>query len=413
MFADNAGSMNSGLESADGAGSFSFFNSSGPSAIAEKPAPKKRKRGPTSDRQREANRQNAAKSTGPKTEDGKAKSAANALQHGVFACAAILPGEEPEEFGAMERLLTEDWGPKTVMEEILLGRLASIHWRLQRLALAEQDLGWRLAHVRMEKYQQQLETSKKFSVVNPPRQKPAELSTGWEMLADDFSDKGKPGKLQQITQLEMRLTGQMLAISRQLVQIRKLRIVEAKAGMGEGAREVNEPAARNEAISDLANLAGTDVRPLTPTLSPEYRGEGVNAAARNEAISQTDPEPPIAQPQSGGSTIALGVSPRYVPGPSASSEGATQDHASAGDRADSESLLQSSDLATTDPGVALRPAGAAPSGAGALTGDRLPGPGPQSPVGAPAPHRAARNEAIRNDQIIVPEPQTPFCGVGG
>jgi hypothetical protein len=48
---------------------------------------------------------------------------------------------------------------------------------------------------------------------------------------------------------------------------------------------VNEPAARNEAISDLANLAGTDVRPRTPTLSPEYRGEGVNAAARNEAIS--------------------------------------------------------------------------------------------------------------------------------
>jgi hypothetical protein len=26
------------------------------------------------------------------------------------------------------------------------------------------------------------------------------------------------------------------------------------------------------------------VRPLTPTLSPEYRGEGANAPARNEAI---------------------------------------------------------------------------------------------------------------------------------
>jgi len=251
MLYDNAGSDHSGLESAGGAGSFSVFNSSEASAIAEKPAPKKRKRGPLSDRAREANRANAAKSTGPKTEEGKAKSSANALQHGVFAHAAFLPGEDPQAFAAMERLLTEDYAPATVIEEFLLGRLASIQWKLERLMSAEQDLGWRLSHKRMESYQQQLEKSKQFSFCSPPRHKAAEISNGWEIFADDFSDSGKAGKLQQITQLEMKLTGQMLAVSRQLVQIRKLRLAEAKAGLGEHVREAEKPPARNEAIRNV------------------------------------------------------------------------------------------------------------------------------------------------------------------
>jgi len=39
----------------------------------------------------------------------------------------------------------------------------------------------------------------------------------------------------------------------------------------------------------MRELALIDVRPLTPTLSPEYGGEGVNAVARNEAIRGTKP----------------------------------------------------------------------------------------------------------------------------
>jgi hypothetical protein len=212
------------------------------------PTSKKRKRGPTSERQREANRANAAKSTGPKTEEGKANSSANAFKHGVFTHASFLPGEDEQAFAAMENLLIADYGPATVMEEILLGRMASIQWKLERLMSAEEELGWRQRYKRMDNYQQQLHLSELSKLCPPPSDKPHEVSSGWEIFADDFQSNGKQGKLQQITQLEMRLTGQMLAISRQLVQIRKLRIIEGKAAMGDGAREENEPAARNEAI---------------------------------------------------------------------------------------------------------------------------------------------------------------------
>ena len=45
-----------------------------------------------------ANRENAKKSTGPRTEEGKARVSLNALKHGLLARDAVLPSEDPAEF---------------------------------------------------------------------------------------------------------------------------------------------------------------------------------------------------------------------------------------------------------------------------------------------------------------------------
>jgi hypothetical protein len=44
-----------------------------------------------------ANKQNAKKSTGPRTEQGKAVSRLNALQHGILSGELVLPGENSRE----------------------------------------------------------------------------------------------------------------------------------------------------------------------------------------------------------------------------------------------------------------------------------------------------------------------------
>ena len=46
-----------------------------------------------SDAQIQANQENAKKSTGPKTVEGKRRSSMNAMTHGIFAQIPILPGE--------------------------------------------------------------------------------------------------------------------------------------------------------------------------------------------------------------------------------------------------------------------------------------------------------------------------------
>ena len=50
----------------------------------------------TSARKAAANRQNALKSTGPKTPDGKAAVRLNALRHGLLSQEILLPGEDEE-----------------------------------------------------------------------------------------------------------------------------------------------------------------------------------------------------------------------------------------------------------------------------------------------------------------------------
>ena len=52
----------------------------------------------TSKKQIEANRRNAKKSTGPKTEEGKAKSSMNALKHGLTSQRVWLNEEEKKDF---------------------------------------------------------------------------------------------------------------------------------------------------------------------------------------------------------------------------------------------------------------------------------------------------------------------------
>lgn len=55
----------------------------------------------TSDKQAQANRRNALKSTGPKTPEGKAAVRHNATKHGLLSRETLLPGEDEEALQAL------------------------------------------------------------------------------------------------------------------------------------------------------------------------------------------------------------------------------------------------------------------------------------------------------------------------
>src|SRR6516164_963844 len=94
----------------------------------------------TSYRQIEANRRNALKSTGPKTEAGKHSSRCNAVRHGLTAETVIGALEDAEDYKAFEAAIIADYDAQSTVERELVLRLASVLWRLRRATTIETGL---------------------------------------------------------------------------------------------------------------------------------------------------------------------------------------------------------------------------------------------------------------------------------
>ena len=116
----------------------------------------------TTESQKRANRENAKKSTGPRTEEGKARSSQNSLRHGLLARDAVLPGEDPAEFDRQLSTLEDDIRPANSLEFALVRQIADAEYRLRRLGRLESGfLGARLE-----------ETSRLEKKFNPERVRP-------------------------------------------------------------------------------------------------------------------------------------------------------------------------------------------------------------------------------------------------
>ena len=94
----------------------------------------------TSFEQIEANRRNALKSTGPKTEAGKRRSRRNGVRHGLTAETVIEGLEDATDYKAFEASVTADYEAQSTVERELVLRLASLLWRLRRATAIETGL---------------------------------------------------------------------------------------------------------------------------------------------------------------------------------------------------------------------------------------------------------------------------------
>ena len=94
----------------------------------------------TSFRQIEANRRNALRSTGPRTEEGKRQTRRNAVRHGLCAETVVDILEDIEDYRGFEAAVIADYDARTAVERELVLRLASLLWRLRRATAIETDL---------------------------------------------------------------------------------------------------------------------------------------------------------------------------------------------------------------------------------------------------------------------------------
>ena len=84
-----------------------------------------------------ANKRNAARSTGPKSEPGKRFASRNAITHGIYAAGILLPGESKKEFDQLWNERVSSHCPVGSAEFHRVGKLVWHELREKRLRLAE------------------------------------------------------------------------------------------------------------------------------------------------------------------------------------------------------------------------------------------------------------------------------------
>ena len=88
-----------------------------------------------------ANRENAKASTGPKSEEGKAKSSRNNTKFGLFTTNNCVQPEEKEDYDDFCSKLWSTLAPADPVEEVTAAEFVRNAWRLRRCAMAEESLG--------------------------------------------------------------------------------------------------------------------------------------------------------------------------------------------------------------------------------------------------------------------------------
>jgi hypothetical protein len=85
----------------------------------------------------ETARINGAKSHGPITPEGKARSSANSRRHGLASASILMDGESAEDFQLLLTDYMNQFQPQTAVETDLVETMAASRWRLRRILAIE------------------------------------------------------------------------------------------------------------------------------------------------------------------------------------------------------------------------------------------------------------------------------------
>ncbi len=129
---------------------------------------------PTNDARLAANRQNAKKSTGPRTAAGKAWSSQNAFRHGAYSQPRLRVleefGEESEEYRELLAGTLESCPPANQLERELIEDIARLRWERRRLGRAKDaKVRTRLDALQLEWQRRAVEMEYEYSTA-PPEQ---------------------------------------------------------------------------------------------------------------------------------------------------------------------------------------------------------------------------------------------------
>jgi hypothetical protein len=160
----------------------------------------------TGDKQADANRRNALKSTGPKTPKGKDAVRLNALKHGLLSQEVLLPGEDEAVLKELGERVRTELQPAGELEDLFVEQILAAIWRLRRLRRVEAGIfAWEHFDVLAEQVreeariyergQQLTQRLEQVSTTEADRQKRQEvLSKAEEMKAQQDTETATLGR---------------------------------------------------------------------------------------------------------------------------------------------------------------------------------------------------------------------------
>jgi hypothetical protein len=229
----------------------------------------------TSEKKAAAARANGALSRGPITPEGKARSAQNALQHGLFANTVVLAFEDPEEFRALLNDYCDYYQPEGRVEHDIIYQLAACVWRMRRAYAMETQL-----------------LDQAAGAIPPDRSAVRRLVDGYFNVSDSAGAKNLDRYQARLDRTQSRLIHDFYRLRRQ----HKSPVVAA-----EPEPEPESPAApdpqppadnsRNEPITPSVSNAPTPIRPAEPLATAEPAADSDSCLLSPD--SSHEPIPPF------------------------------------------------------------------------------------------------------------------------
>ncbi len=175
-----------------------------------------------SEKQIDANRRNAQKSTGPSTPNGKNAVSQNALKHGLLTDRTVIKSEDQADFDLHRTQILDELAPSTPIESALADRIVSTLWRLKRAEnfqnLSIDALGTPKTGP-LAKFQQALLAKYAPDTQTDPEELDPELAIG-RMVVKDFSNNRV---LERLLMYERRIEN---SFYRSLLEIQRLNMIK-------------------------------------------------------------------------------------------------------------------------------------------------------------------------------------------
>ncbi len=189
------------------------------------------------DKQIEANRLNALKSTGPRTEAGRAVSRLNAYKHGLTGHLNVMTEEQKEARDTFMAGMVNSLKPADAIECQLAHSIADGYWRINRVSTIENNF------LAADAYNQELD--------RPAESEQPEVNSA---LASALTFIKHPERFQLLTVYEMRLHRKVK------LDLQQLREIQAARNAAEAKKAEQEQAANREAFDESCALLELNLR---------------------------------------------------------------------------------------------------------------------------------------------------------